>query len=363
MNKLFSICSTQHYDRAILKAWGYNGRFWAIFLVICTHFLSPNAEAHPVAISDFLTALNTMTSFFSVPSLTFLAGFFCLGDLSKFRAQQLLTMIFITYFMFNLIVINVYSYNEVFLLEPATMSWFLLSVIYWNCLIVFFENIKYNIAISILIAVVIGCTPKIGEFLSASRCFFFFPFFLVGYTMSKKKVLLTFNRSFSIFSILLIYIITFFTMIDFIPPLLLWGRNSYAELGISNQLGIVARLAYYPCAFLAVFSVLSLVPQKVTCFTPLGKNSLYSYLGHGIVVLFLMDIGFYTQKINLTLEIFLILLAFVVDILMSHDKFKYFADFILRPKFLIKMFFITDELDKKALKENEYKTLDTNKTE
>src|SRR5699024_10618746 len=64
----------------------------------------------------------------------------------------------------------------------------------------------------------------------------------------------------------------------------LLGVYSYEYMGVEDLYGSLIRLVQYILMLLAVFSALSLMPNKHFRFTILGTRTLYIYLLHGIVI-------------------------------------------------------------------------------
>ena len=329
-------------DHDELKILSLNGRFFTLIFVIFIHIALYSTT--PGEHSLLIDVLNYLVFFFAMPLFCFFAGFFCKNDLSKFRAQQLLINIVLPYFMYNLILaFIVHKPVPNFLFEPAFASWFLLCMLYWNYLIIFFENIKYNILLSVIIGILVACAPDVDGLASLTRCFFYFPFFLLGYVFSQKKIFITIPKLLAIVIFIAIYFILLYGITDVDRLGLLLGKTSNAALKISNLEGSIYRLLSYILSFLAMLGFLAFIPKTKNIFTSLGENSLYGYLGHPLFVFALTKLGVFHNPLTVGQDILLLITAFTINIIVCSNPFKVVASHVLQPRFLIKLFIKTDE--------------------
>lgn len=129
-----------------------------------------------------------------------------------------------------------------------------------------------------------GYLPFIGPEFSLSRTMVFFPFFLIGYWLSKEQLFnsQTVNKKAVACGILVtVFVVSYVT--PTIPADWLFGSQSYQTLEASLYGGLF-RAALYGIAALMVFSVLILVPRQRFSFTSLGQNTMYVYLLHGVII-------------------------------------------------------------------------------
>src|SRR5699024_2198100 len=105
----------------------------------------------------------------------------------------------------------------------------------------------------------------------------------------------------------------------------LLGAYSYEYMGVEDLYGSLIRLVQYALMLLAVFSALSLMPNKHFHFTILGTRTLYIYLFHGIVIQtfrnFIPEEVDYSQSSHVIMVILLTLIT--VYILGSRSVHKY----------------------------------------
>lgn len=146
-----------------------------------------------------------------------------------------------------------------------------------------------GIIISIQIGLIVGYIGDIGHMFSLSRTFVFFPFFLVGYWLTTKEVMLLKHKTIKIASLAMMIVVAIAIYIapEFNSGWLL-ASKSYDDLGLP-AFGGLARLLVYFTSTLMVIGVLAWIPQKQFQFTYLGERTLYVYLLHGFFIQFFRE--------------------------------------------------------------------------
>ncbi|WP_163539750.1 acyltransferase family protein [Gracilibacillus sp. YIM 98692] len=270
------------------EAYFDNAKLLFIFLVVFGHLiqpLKPNIE--------LVDALYQSIYFFHMPVFILVSGFFAKGSSDKGYIKKLFQKLLIPYFIFQL------TYSIYFLgigksewdssiYDPHWGLWFLLSLFTWHMMLIVFKKIPpvFGIPFAFLLGILIGYVPLFGGTLSLSRTFVFFPFFLIGYWLTKealfkwrKKVLQLVSASI----LASVLVISYFT--PTIPASWLFGSSSYQALDEPVYGGLI-RLAIYIVAICMVFAILLLVPKKEYSYTHLGQYTMYVYLLHGVVIQF-----------------------------------------------------------------------------
>ncbi|WP_335871373.1 acyltransferase family protein [Bacillus sp. 2205SS5-2] len=180
-----------------------NSRFLLVLIVVFGHLISPFKENH-----EFIYSLNNFLSSFRMPALIMITGFFSKKFYKAGYIEKITIRLLIPFLIFQFF----YKYNaslSINWFSPSFGLWFLLSVYSWNLLLFVFTRLKQPIIFSIIIGVGIGLVDSAGHYISVSRTFFFFPFFLMGYyadqahvewiKTSKAKMVSIFSITFSIF--------------------------------------------------------------------------------------------------------------------------------------------------------------------
>ncbi|WLR48857.1 acyltransferase family protein [Halobacillus litoralis] len=265
-----------------------NAKLVLIFLVVFGHIIQPFTDG-----SRPMYTLYTWIYTFHMPAFIFLAGFFAKGSGEKDYILQLAKKLILPYLIFQL----VYTGYYFFIGKGATLSgifyphwslWFLFSLFCWHILLYWFKKIPpfLGVAIAVQIGVLVGYFSDIGHHFSLSRTFVFFPFFLVGYWMTKEHVHKWRTRRVKEASLVVMAIVA--SVIALFPEFSsgwLLGSKSYEVLG-SPEMGGVFRLGVYVLAAVMTISVFAWVPNTQYRLTYLGGRTLYVYLLHGFFIQF-----------------------------------------------------------------------------
>ncbi|WP_240407249.1 acyltransferase family protein [Gracilibacillus halophilus] len=129
----------------------------------------------------------------------------------------------------------------------------------------------------------------IGNEFSLSRTFVFFPFFLIGYWLSKERLYQWKGWKVQLSSIgilMAIFLMSMYT--PAIHPHWLFGSYAYQDLDVGLMGGVI-RMGLYAVAILMTFSLLVLIPHKRYDYTTIGQYTLYVYLLHGVVVQYVRE--------------------------------------------------------------------------
>ncbi|KIL45861.1 acyltransferase family protein [Jeotgalibacillus soli] len=268
-----------------------NAKFFLIFLVVFGHAIQTYIEYEPFLLSLYKTIYS-----FHMPAFILVAGYFAKGVYEKGYARVLVKKLILPYLIFQVIYSIYYFYlrNESTLtvdpFHPQWSLWFLVSLFCWNLMLLLFVQIfklswKPTLITSIVFGLFIGYFNDVSGYLSLSRTFVFFPFFLLGYyikrehfhMLNKKPVKLAayFSLSFVLFLMILLP--------EWSNRWLL-GSHSYQDLGQPYEISPLIRFTIYALNIWLIASFFSIVPQKKYFFTNWGKNTLYVYLLHGFII-------------------------------------------------------------------------------
>ena len=162
-----------------------NLKILLIFLVVMGHLL----ELMPGQKAD---AIYRMIYSFHMPLFIFVTGYFAKAA-SKNIWKHLVWpyLLFQTiYLIFDAVILK----NEAVSLQytkPYWLLWYLLVVIMYRILLPALDSEKLRVQVieivaAMMCAILAGFDDKIGYFLSLSRFFTFFPFFLLGYYCKKN---------------------------------------------------------------------------------------------------------------------------------------------------------------------------------
>lgn len=265
-----------------------NAKFFLIFFVVFGHFIQSYIHDE-----KWIFSLYTTIYTFHMPAFILISGFFAKGFHKKGYLKKITKKLIVPYLLFQGIYsiyyffINNASAIEIDPLYPQWSLWYLMSLFCWNVLLFVFAKWKASISLilAVAIGVFVGYFDEINSYLSLSRTFVFFPFFLLGYFFKKEHFETFRAHKFKITSIVLLA--AFFVAIFFMPEVdykWLFGSKPYEALSTGHFNGGLIRIGLYGLTLLAVFSFLALVPRQNYFFTKWGTSSLYVYLLHGFFI-------------------------------------------------------------------------------
>lgn len=269
-----------------------NSKAILIFLVIVGHMLTKYIHNDHLMASLYLFIYS-----FHMPSFILVSGYFAKKIYQPGYILKLVKKLLIPYAFFQIVYSIYYIY---FFKDPITFSffvprwalWFLISLLFWNILLYFFGKIKYGIPLAIFMSIMIGYDASVGEFLSLSRTFFFFPFFLMGYYLQKKHFE-QLKKPFHVLLGTLLAIGGFIIIYLYVPieqHVWLLGKRPYEEMStLPMEYAWFGRLCSYLIMAVATYMFLTLVPKKQVFFTSIGKVTLTVYLLHMSLVRIFYD--------------------------------------------------------------------------
>ncbi|MBA9028825.1 acyltransferase family protein [Peribacillus huizhouensis] len=264
-----------------------NAKAVLIVLVVLGHTL-----ARMVAENEWILTIYLFVFSFHMPAFILVSGYFSKKIKNKNDIWVLIKKILIPYIIFQ--VIYTFYYQKLFdeqieftILTPRWALWFLISLFCWNILLLIFSSRKYGIIFSIIVSLIIGYVGEVNEWLSLSRTFFFFPFFLVGHFLEEKHFEWVKKKKNALIGWGVLGLI--FTSIYFYGETSwrewFYGRVGYKELMEGSvAFGFIYKLFLYLFMGVATYCFLCIVPRKHTFFTEIGSITLVIYLFHMFVL-------------------------------------------------------------------------------
>lgn len=243
-----------------------------IFLVVLCHFseLFGGVLKYRLYMAIYL---------FHMPLFVFVSGYF-----SKFGLKNTLFKKVYPYMVFQ-ILYCLAAGERVQLSAPYWLMWYLFSLIVWSLFLPLFQRFPaVSFVLSVPLCLGAGFLP-VSYTLSLSHVLCFAVFFVLGvWTAQHKERFLALLKTkkahiTAVICVILALILTKL-MLPFMQTNWLYYALPYAENGCTP----LWRLAFLCIAFLWIFSLLALVPDKnIPCITNIGKYSLCVYLLHGFV--------------------------------------------------------------------------------
>ncbi|MED3662550.1 acyltransferase family protein [Ureibacillus terrenus] len=296
-----------------------NARALLIFFVVFGHMISEYIEQEEW-IADFYLAIYT----FHMPAFILISGYFAKKVYEPGYFKKLVSKLFIPYVVFQ--VFYTLYYDLVFgddisysLFIPRWGLWFLLSLIFWNVLLYFVGKLKYALPLAVAFSLFIGYDAEVDEFLTLSRTFYFFPFFLAGYYLKEQH----FNRLKSRKHIVagIILAVAGFALIALYMPLdyrfWLLGKRPYEEITDDIEYSALMRLSAYAIQFIATYLFFTLVPKKHGFLTSIGQSTLVIYLLHMAIVRIFQEHSIKNYIIETNQYWILLIMSFLIVYLLS----------------------------------------------
>ena len=272
-----------------------NAKFILIFLVVLGHVISPLKKQDGI-----LFTLYTSIFLFHMPAFIFISGYFTKQIEKKVSLLQTTKKLLIPYVLFQAIY-SIYYFCigqeknlEFDFFHPHWAMWFLLSLFFWNLLLRVFTKLRWiGFFIALLMGAGIGYIDHIGSFLSLSRTFVFFPYYLLGHLMQGNQLKQIIRSKFSIpvgTAIILATVIILATAFPANAIPWLFGDTSYASMGGKQITDGLYRLLQYGFTIVVVFAFLSLIPSNQFRLTKIGERTIYVYLFHGFIIKLILAI-------------------------------------------------------------------------
>src|SRR5690625_4048331 len=259
-----TLCELKDETQMERDAYFDNAKLVLIFLVVFGHMIQPFIDGSQ-SVNTFYKWVYT----FHMPAFIFLAGFFAKGSGNLNYIARLAKKLLVPYFIFQLIYTGYYFFigkpdwqTDIF--YPHWSLWFLFSLFSWHILLIFFKRIPpwLGITIAVQLGILVGYFSDVGHTFSLSRTIVFFPFFLIGFWLTKEQLMYIKHRLAKI--VALIVMVGIAVAIYFAPDFnsgWLLASKSYDDLGLPTH-GAIARTFVYLTSTLMAASVLAWIPQK-----------------------------------------------------------------------------------------------------
>ena len=274
-----------------------NAKVLLVLLVVVGHALTPSTgQSSALADTLFLWIF-----LFHMPAFAFVMGHVTsIAGPAASSPKRLVTRLLVPYSMFNVLYL---ALDQVLpgrtapfdLASPYWLTWFLLSVFWWRLLLPVFAQLRYPIAVSVLIALASGAAPAVGAPFAASRTLALLPFFVLGATLKTNQVLWRGRRVGRAAGLLMLGLAGFAAwqlhdVVSSAPDWLYWNAG-YADQHYDLLSGLAVRGMMLAVGTLLTCAFLLAVPRARTGYTVLGAFVVYAYLLHGPVILLYRQTG------------------------------------------------------------------------
>lgn len=288
-----------------------NAKLILIFLVVLGHSIDYLALGNPL-----LRAIDYFLCIFHMPAFALLSGYFSKGSID-FRKR--IARYFIIYVIFEIPYYFMMKGAGDLFFSPHYVLWYLCSLILWEILLLFYEKIKYPVALAFAVGLIVGYFDTVGGFLSLSRTFVFFPFFILGYKMNESA----FDRlnkplakaaAAIVLSAALIYLCIYGPVSD-----VKWlsGAFSYSSMSHYEWYAAAYRLLTYAAAIIMCLCFFIIVPRKRFVLTFMGGNTMNTFVLHGFFAVWIGGTGIYENLGAKWGGIFVVIFAVALTLVLS----------------------------------------------
>lgn len=265
-----------------------NLKYILIVLVVIGHFIDPFSKDF-----SFYSGLFFSIYLFHMPLFVLVTGMFARGLIrsdGRFRLSRVFQFLALYLLLYLGIAVLEYLAGKPLTLTPWTVanaSWYLLAAAIWYLLVPLIARIGLvpGLVGSVVLALVVGYLPFIGDVFAISRVICFAPFFLVGYWWKPDTLQRFFDRSLPWKIAAALLLAGAFAAPFWWPRLLklrglLSARNSYAFLDHYASFGAGFRASWYLAAAILGACLLVLIPRGRHWFSTIGERTLQIYMWH-----------------------------------------------------------------------------------
>ncbi|WP_438827895.1 acyltransferase family protein [Streptomyces tropicalis] len=265
-----------------------NAKYLAIVLVAMGHSWEPLK-----ADSRILEAVYTVVYAFHMPAFIVISGFFSRSfDMRPDRLKRLITGVAVPYVLFETAyplfkrVIDHAPHQEISLLDPWYLTWFLCALFIWRLTTPIWKLVRHPLPLALALAMLASVSPNIGDDLDLQRVLQFLPYFVLGLCLKQEHFRLVRRRSVRIVAVPVFAaaLAVGWWAVPRMNSAWFFHRDSAQELGAPWWCGPVMVLALFGCSLVLTACFFSWVPGRRMWFTSLGAGTLYGYLLHGFLV-------------------------------------------------------------------------------
>lgn len=267
-----------------------NARYWVMLLVVIGHTLTQ------FKVMDSAHAVYVWIYAFHMPFFVLISGYTARHYVGDFRqVRRIVSTLVIPYLITETALQLITRHYEsqpdhLMILSPQWLAWFLAALFIWRLTTPIWRALKYPIATSILISLVVGLI-EVPNVLALPKVLGFLPFYVIGLHMNRERfewLSQTTVRITSAVFLTVTFIICYLFSRNWETDWLLWKqRYDEAPLRAGPWEGMMQRGELLALGLAMTFAALSLVPRRRSWTTILGGRTFYSYLLHGYVILFL----------------------------------------------------------------------------
>lgn len=261
-----------------------NLKFVLITFVVFAHFIEPYIDQSVTIKAAFVGIY-----FFHMPFFVFISGYFSKSVASQSIESNIRNML-IPYLVFSSLWYlkddlhaRTFSMN---IIVPPFHFWYFLSLFFWRLTLRVVQKFRFYLLISVVVALLIGFSPDIGQPLSISRTITLFPFFILGTLCTQDVIRDLHTKKYWIPIGIAAWCALDYFLIKFYPDtfsIVFWDESYLVATG-SKLMGLAERSILFVVAVLSSLAVLALTPAKKSFISSIGAKTLPIYAFHAFLV-------------------------------------------------------------------------------
>jgi fucose 4-O-acetylase-like acetyltransferase len=278
---------------AAREAYFDNAKFLAIVLVVIGHAWEPLRGAGVGGRG--MEAAQLFIYAFHLPVFIVICGYFSRGfPAARGRTRKLTAGIVAPYVIFSvayplfagLLAGRATGWDP---LEPYYLTWFLPALLVWRLSTPVWSQIRFPVAVALVISLITGFVITVPSTLNASQVLSFLPFFVLGLKLTPEHFALLRRPGARVAgaAVLLLGAAAAYAVASSVDPEWVHWRLSFSQLGVAAPAGLGFLAVALIAALGLTLAFLAVVPARRTWFTRYGSATMYAYLLHGFVTLWL----------------------------------------------------------------------------
>lgn len=332
-----------------------NCKFLLILLVILAHMISPAREGL-LTHNNFCNSICMLIHLFVMPSFLIISGYFSPTIIDQKHLKNLVSLVLVPYLVFEIFfkmtVPPKLDQADLFI-ESFYTLWFLAVLFLYRITVPFIKYLKLSPIMVALLLISFLSHLEIKWIMWGEWNFVkYAPYFLIGVWLRRKRIdISSYDASLSAkllaaFAIFSVWLTIFFLQIDFqevIPDSSYAGKTTGLMLLIrkySSLDSIALDIIYRSVGLILAVCFFILFPKNKYIISKFGKNSLYPYLLHPVLMYFLEKTGFYGNETTIIFLGSLFLLSAIITVVLSTEIvgrcfnkfFRFIGDFLMRKK-------------------------------
>lgn len=272
-----------------------NARYWVMLLVVVGHVLTALIDE-----VDAARAVYRWIYLFHMPVFILISGYTARNySGSPRQVRRMVGTLVVPYLLveFGLEVVEAWLAGETLslhLLEPTWLTWFIAALFVWRLTTPIWQAIRWPVPVAVACSLIGGLAP-VSDVLAIPQIIGYLPFYVAGMQLRREHFDRLRDWRVRIVSAVALAIAGAVCVLepkDWLISWLYW-RDAYAEapLYASPLDGMADRAAIMVLGFVLAAAALALVPHGQAWYSRMGQRTLYCYLLHGFVILWLEYYG------------------------------------------------------------------------